>query len=99
MGVQLPPYAASMHRRCYGYPVQIERSLRERSGTDTIVAGNFLVIAHGSKDFVVLLAGVVEHCIYELKGDKRRAVERYQKYLASNPDDADKVRKILAGLQ
>jgi eukaryotic-like serine/threonine-protein kinase len=36
---------------------------------------------------------------YQQQGDKRRAAERYRKYLATNPDDADKVKAILAGLR
>jgi Tfp pilus assembly protein PilF len=36
---------------------------------------------------------------YQQQGDRRRAAERYRKYLATNPDDADKVKAILAGLR
>jgi serine/threonine-protein kinase len=36
---------------------------------------------------------------YQLKGDTRRAAERYRKYLATDPDDAAKVRAILETLQ
>ncbi len=36
---------------------------------------------------------------YQLKGDRRRAAERYRRYLATGPDDADRVRAILATLQ
>ncbi|HET8540922.1 MAG TPA: serine/threonine-protein kinase [Anaeromyxobacter sp.] len=36
---------------------------------------------------------------YQLKGDRRRAAERYRRYLATEPDDADRVRAILATLQ
>jgi Tfp pilus assembly protein PilF len=36
---------------------------------------------------------------YQLKGDTRHAAERYRKYLATNPPDADRVKLILGGLQ
>ncbi len=36
---------------------------------------------------------------YQMKGDNRRAAERYRKYLESNPEDAEKVRAILATLR
>ena len=36
---------------------------------------------------------------YQLKGDTRRAAERYRQYLATNPPDADRVRLILGGLE
>jgi tetratricopeptide (TPR) repeat protein len=36
---------------------------------------------------------------YQLKGDRRRAAERYRRYLATGPDDAERVRAILSTLQ
>jgi len=36
---------------------------------------------------------------YQLKGDARRAAERYRRYLATGPADAARVRAILATLQ
>ena len=36
---------------------------------------------------------------YQLKGDRRRAAERYRKYLATNPKDAERVRMILSTLE
>jgi len=36
---------------------------------------------------------------YQLKGDRRRAAERYRRYLATDPDDADRVRAILSTLR
>ncbi len=36
---------------------------------------------------------------YQLQGDNRRAAERYRRYLAHDPEDADKVRAILATLR
>jgi len=36
---------------------------------------------------------------YQLKGDTRRAAERYRKYLATEPADAEKIKAILATLQ
>jgi Tfp pilus assembly protein PilF len=36
---------------------------------------------------------------YQLKGDTRRAAERYRRYLATGPDDADSVRAILSTLR
>ncbi|HET6921971.1 MAG TPA: protein kinase [Anaeromyxobacteraceae bacterium] len=36
---------------------------------------------------------------YQLQGDSRRAAERYRRYLAHDPEDADKVRAILATLR
>jgi serine/threonine protein kinase len=36
---------------------------------------------------------------YQLKGDTRRAAERYRRYLATDPSDADRVRAILATLR
>lgn len=36
---------------------------------------------------------------YQLKGDTRRAAERYRRYLATDPDDADRVRAILPTLR
>jgi predicted TPR repeat methyltransferase len=36
---------------------------------------------------------------YQLKGDTRRAADRYRKYLATDPEDAEKVRAILETLQ
>jgi serine/threonine-protein kinase len=36
---------------------------------------------------------------YQLKGDTRRAADRYRKYLATDPGDAAKVRAILESLQ
>ena len=36
---------------------------------------------------------------YQLKGDRRRATERYRRYLATNPPDADRVRAILGTLE
>jgi len=36
---------------------------------------------------------------YQLKGDTRRAAERYRKYLATDPADAEKIKAILATLQ
>ncbi len=35
---------------------------------------------------------------YQLQGDNRRAAEQYRKYLSHDPEDADKVRAILATL-
>ncbi len=35
---------------------------------------------------------------YQLQGDSRRAAEHYRKYLSHDPEDADKVRAILATL-
>jgi tetratricopeptide (TPR) repeat protein len=36
---------------------------------------------------------------YQLKGDRARAAQRYRRYLETQPEDADKVRLILATLQ
>ena len=36
---------------------------------------------------------------YQLKGDRRRAAERYRKYLATNPKDAERVKIILSTLE
>ena len=36
---------------------------------------------------------------YQMKGDNKRAAERYRRYLETNPEDADKVRAILATLR
>jgi tRNA A-37 threonylcarbamoyl transferase component Bud32 len=36
---------------------------------------------------------------YQLKGDTRRAAERYRRYLATDPSDADRVRAILTTLR
>ena len=36
---------------------------------------------------------------YQLKGDTRRAAERYRRYLATDPRDADRVRAILTTLR
>jgi eukaryotic-like serine/threonine-protein kinase len=36
---------------------------------------------------------------YQLKGDRARAAQRYRRYLETNPEDAEKVRLILATLQ
>jgi tetratricopeptide (TPR) repeat protein len=36
---------------------------------------------------------------YQLKGDTRRARERYRRYLATGPEDAEKVKAILETLQ
>ncbi len=36
---------------------------------------------------------------YQLKGDTRRAAERYRRYLATDPDDAERVRAILSTLR
>jgi eukaryotic-like serine/threonine-protein kinase len=36
---------------------------------------------------------------YQLKGDTQRAAERYRRYLATEPGDADRVRAILTTLQ
>jgi Tfp pilus assembly protein PilF len=36
---------------------------------------------------------------YQLKGDTRRAAERYRRYLATGPQDADRVRAILSTLR
>jgi serine/threonine-protein kinase len=36
---------------------------------------------------------------YQLKGDRKRAAERYRRYLATNPPDADRVRAILGTLE
>jgi tRNA A-37 threonylcarbamoyl transferase component Bud32 len=36
---------------------------------------------------------------YQLKGDRKRAAERYRRYLASNPPDADRVIMILSTLE
>ncbi len=36
---------------------------------------------------------------YQLKGDTRRAAERYRRYLATSPRDADRVRAILSTLR
>jgi Tfp pilus assembly protein PilF len=36
---------------------------------------------------------------YQSVGDTRRAVKRYERYLATGPDDAEKVRAILSALR
>jgi Tfp pilus assembly protein PilF len=36
---------------------------------------------------------------YQLEGDTKRAAERYRRYLATDPRDADRVRAILATLR
>jgi Tfp pilus assembly protein PilF len=36
---------------------------------------------------------------YQLKGDTRRAAERYRRYLATDPPDADRVRAVLSTLR
>jgi serine/threonine protein kinase len=36
---------------------------------------------------------------YQLKGDKRRAAERYRRYLSTDPADADRVKAILGTLE
>jgi tRNA A-37 threonylcarbamoyl transferase component Bud32 len=36
---------------------------------------------------------------YQLKGDRKRAAERYRRYLATNPPDADRVRIVLSTLE
>jgi Tfp pilus assembly protein PilF len=36
---------------------------------------------------------------YQLKGDTRRAAERYRRYLATDPADADRVRAVLSTLR
>jgi tRNA A-37 threonylcarbamoyl transferase component Bud32 len=36
---------------------------------------------------------------YQLRGDRRRAAERYRRYLATGPPDADRVRAILGTLE
>ncbi len=36
---------------------------------------------------------------YQLKGDRRHAAERYRRYLATNPPDADRVRVVLGTLE
>jgi serine/threonine-protein kinase len=36
---------------------------------------------------------------YQLKGDTRRAAERYRRYLDTDPDDAERVRAILSTLR
>ncbi|HET6439024.1 MAG TPA: protein kinase [Anaeromyxobacter sp.] len=36
---------------------------------------------------------------YQLKGEKRLAIERYRRYLATRPPDADRVRAILGTLE
>jgi hypothetical protein len=36
---------------------------------------------------------------YQLKGDTRRAAERYRRYLATDPPDAARVRVVLEGLE
>jgi hypothetical protein len=36
---------------------------------------------------------------YQLKGDRARARERYRRYLATGPADADRVRAILTALE
>jgi hypothetical protein len=35
---------------------------------------------------------------YMLKGDTRRAADRYRRYLATHPADAERVRAILSTL-
>jgi tetratricopeptide (TPR) repeat protein len=36
---------------------------------------------------------------YQLQGDTRRAADRYRKYLATKPADADRVKAILSTLE
>jgi tetratricopeptide (TPR) repeat protein len=36
---------------------------------------------------------------YQLKGDTRRAADRYRKYLATSPADAERVKAILTTLE
>jgi Tfp pilus assembly protein PilF len=36
---------------------------------------------------------------YQLKGETRRAADRYRRYLATHPPDADRVRLILQGIE
>jgi hypothetical protein len=36
---------------------------------------------------------------YQLKGDTRRAADRYRRYLATRPADAERVRAILSTLE
>jgi hypothetical protein len=36
---------------------------------------------------------------YQLKGDRRKAADRYRRYLATDPPDADRVRIILGTLE
>jgi hypothetical protein len=36
---------------------------------------------------------------YQLKGDRRRAAERYRRYLATDPADAERVRAVLGTLE
>jgi tetratricopeptide (TPR) repeat protein len=36
---------------------------------------------------------------YQLKGDTRRAADRYRKYLATQPADGERVRAILSTLE
>ena len=36
---------------------------------------------------------------YQLRGDTRKAADRYRKYLASQPADAERVRAILSTLE
>jgi tRNA A-37 threonylcarbamoyl transferase component Bud32 len=36
---------------------------------------------------------------YQLRGDRRRAADRYRRYLATGPEDADRVRAILGTLE
>ncbi|HSN90331.1 MAG TPA: serine/threonine-protein kinase [Anaeromyxobacteraceae bacterium] len=36
---------------------------------------------------------------YQMSGDRRRAAERYRRYLATGPEDAERVRAVLATLE
>jgi tetratricopeptide (TPR) repeat protein len=75
----------------------VERAelLRRRGDVDGAIA---LYLAALEADPGLAEANEKLGVCYQLKGDTARAAERYRRYLATNPPDADRVRLILGEL-
>ena len=75
-----------------------QRAEARRAGQDTAEAIRLYLAAEAADPSLYQVHKKLALC-YQIQGDKRRAAERYRRYLAHNPADADKVRAILATLR
>jgi serine/threonine-protein kinase len=75
-----------------------ERAEAKRADQDPGGAIKLYLAAEAADPSLVQVHKKLGLC-YQMKGDNKRAAERYRRYLASNPEDADKVRAILATLR